>query len=250
VAISDRTRKILWARAGGRCSICRTIVVTEETETDAPSVFGEEAHIISAAPNGPRAGDLPDHDVYGNLILLCSKDHKRVDDQVAHYTVALLSTIKRDHERWITGLGDGSSRPRLVPDPTRPAAKALYVVTSGSALWDLASGSDVMRPSWPSGLSEDQQDLIAAFLDDLRDWGDVHSLEGSYQAGRHAAKALSTHVANLNEAGLQVGARIRHLLLTDGTRDPMPWRELDIQIRPLTLARDIAECASQHQPPH
>ena len=225
-------------------------MVTEETEADAPSVFGEEAHIISAAPNGPRAGDLPDHDAYGNLILLCSKDHKRIDDQVAHYTVALLSTIKRDHERWIIGLGDGSSRPRLVPDPTRPVAKALYVVTSGSALSDLASGSDAMRPSWPSGLSEDQQDLIAAFLDDLHDWGDIHSLEGSYQAGRHAAKALSTHMAALNEAGLQVGARIRHLLLTDGTRDPMPWCELDVQIRPLTLARDIAEFASQHQPPH
>ena len=132
VAISDRTRKILWARAGGRCSICRTLVVTEETEADAPSVFGEEAHIISAAPNGPRAGDLPDHDVYGNLILLCSKDHKRIDDQVAHYTVALLSTIKRDHERWIIGLGDGSSRPRLVPDPTRPIPRALHIVTSGS----------------------------------------------------------------------------------------------------------------------
>jgi hypothetical protein len=59
VAISDRTRKILWARAGGRCSICRTIVVTEETEADAPSVFGEEAHIISAAPNGPRPAISP-----------------------------------------------------------------------------------------------------------------------------------------------------------------------------------------------
>jgi hypothetical protein len=224
--------------------------VTEETETDDPSVFGEEAHIISAAPNGPRAGDLPDHDVYRNLILLCSKDHKRIDDQVTHYTAALLSTIKHDHESWITGLGDGSSRPRLVPDPTRPAARALHVVTSGSTLWDLAFGADTMRPSWPGGLSEDQQDLIAAFLDDLRDWGDVHSLEDSYQEGRHAAKALSTHVANLNEAGLQVGVRIRHLLLTDGTRDPMPCRELDIQIRPLALARDLGECASRHQPPH
>jgi hypothetical protein len=243
VAISDRTRKILWARAGGRCSICRTILVSRETETDAPSVFGEEAHIISAAQNGPRAGDLADHDAYGNLILLCSKDHKMVDDQAVHYTVALLSTIKRNHERWIAGLGDAQTRPRLVPDPTRPAAEALRVVTSGSVLWDLASGSDAMSPSWPTGLSEDQQDLIAAFLDDLRDWGDVHSLEGSYQAGRAAAKALKTHVTNLNEAGLLVGARIRHLLLTGDGRTSMPWRELDIQIRPLTLASDAGECA-------
>ena len=148
--------------------------------------------------------------------------------------MALLSTIKRDHERWIAGLGDARSRPRLVRDPTRPAAESLRIATSGSVLWDIASGSDAMRPSWPSGLSEDQQDLIAAFLDDLRDWGDVHSLEGSYQAGRDASKALNTHVENLNEAGLLVGARIRHLLLTCDGRAPMPWRELDIQIRPLT----------------
>ena len=235
MAISDRTRKILWARAGGRCSICRTILVAEGTETDDPSVLGEEAHIISAAPNGPRTGDLPDHDVYGNLILLCRQDHKRIDDQVARYTVALLSTIKHDHERWIAGLGDGSSRPRLVPDPTRPIPRALHIVTSGSRLWDLASGTDTMRPSWPGGLSEDQQDLIAAFLDGLRDWLDVHSMGDSYQAGRDAAKALNTHVVSLNEAGLLVGVRIRHLLLTGGPQDPVRWRELDIQIRPLAM---------------
>jgi hypothetical protein len=243
VAISDRTRKILWARAGGRCSICRTVLVGWETETDAPSVFGEEAHIISAAQNGPRAGYLADHDIYGNLILLCSKDHKMVDDQAAHYTVALLSAIKRDHERWIAGLGDARSRPRLVPDPTRPAAESLRIAPSGSVLWDITSGSDAMRPYWPSGLSEDQQDLIAEFLDDLLDWGDVHSLEGSYQAGRDAAKALNTHVENLNEAGLLVSARIRHLLLTGDGRAPMPWRELDIQIRPLTPASNVGESA-------
>lgn len=130
-----------------------------------------------------------------------------------------------------------------MPDPTRPAAEALRVVTNGRLLWALASGSDAMRPSWPSGVSEDQQDLIAAFLDNLRDWGDVHSSEGTYQAGRNVAKALKTHVANLNEAGLLVGARIRHLLLTGDGRAPMPWRDLDIQIRPLTLATDVGECA-------
>ena len=171
-----------------------------------------------------------------------------VDDQPAHYTVALLSTIKRDHERWIAGLGDARNRPRLVPDPTRPAAESLRIATSGSVLWDIASGSDAMRPSWPSGLSEDQHDLIAEFLDDLRDWGDVHSLEGSYQAGRDAAKVLNTHVENLNEAGLLVSARIRHLLLTGDGQAPMPWRELDIQIRPLTPASDVGESALLAKP--
>ena len=56
--------------------------VTEGTGTDDPSVFGEEAHIVAQAASGPRAGQVVNVDSYDNLILLCSKDHKRVDDQV------------------------------------------------------------------------------------------------------------------------------------------------------------------------
>lgn len=209
--------------------------MAEGTGADGPSVLGEEAHIISAAPSGPRAGHLRDHDAHENLILLCRQDHKRIDDQVAHYTSALLSTIKRDHERWIAGLGTSSSRPRLVRDLTRPVTGVLQIVTSGSRLWDLASGTDTMRPSWPGELSEDQQDLVAAFLDSLRDWIDAHSADDGYQAGRDAVRALNGHVLSLNEAGLQLGVRIRHLLLTGGSQDPVPCRELDIQIRPLAM---------------
>jgi hypothetical protein len=32
MAIADRTRKILWVKAGGRCSTCRLQLVTEGTE--------------------------------------------------------------------------------------------------------------------------------------------------------------------------------------------------------------------------
>jgi hypothetical protein len=105
MAITDRTRKILWITAGGRCSVCRILLVTEGTDTDDPSVFGEEAHIVARARNGPRAGDVADLDSYDNLILLCSKDHKRVDDQVGYYTVNRLKEIKQKHEEWVASLG-------------------------------------------------------------------------------------------------------------------------------------------------
>lgn len=55
MAITDRTRKVLWAKAGGRCSMCATQLVTDAFETDDPSVVGEEAHIVARSPNGPRA---------------------------------------------------------------------------------------------------------------------------------------------------------------------------------------------------
>lgn len=105
MAITDRTRKILWTKAGGRCSMCRILLVTEGTDTDDPSVFGEEAHIVARAENGPRAGEIADIDSYDNLILLCSKDHKRVDDQVGYYTVDRLKKIKQKHEEWVTTFG-------------------------------------------------------------------------------------------------------------------------------------------------
>jgi hypothetical protein len=105
MAITYRTRKILWIKAGGRCSVCRILLVTEGTDTDDPSVFGEEAHIVASARSGPRAGEVAEVDSYDNLILLCSKDHKRVDDQIGHYTVDRLKQIKQTHEEWVSTLG-------------------------------------------------------------------------------------------------------------------------------------------------
>lgn len=68
---------------GGRCSICREQLVTEGSDVDDPSVFGEEAHIVSRSKNGPRGSggrDGLDVDAYENLILLCRRHHKQFDD--------------------------------------------------------------------------------------------------------------------------------------------------------------------------
>jgi hypothetical protein len=110
MSITDRTRKILWVKAGGRCSICRVQLVTEATEVDDPSVFGEEAHVVAQSPNGPRAGDVADVDAYDNLILLCRKHHKQIDDQVAYFTVERLRSIKREHEGWAANYGEPNMR--------------------------------------------------------------------------------------------------------------------------------------------
>ena len=77
MSITDQDRRILWGRAGGRCSICKTQLVTRGTDAaDRPPVIGQEAHIISEALNGPRHEYLPNYDVYENLILLCGNNHK------------------------------------------------------------------------------------------------------------------------------------------------------------------------------
>jgi hypothetical protein len=113
VAISDRVRKLLWAEAAGRCSVCRCALVEAGTECDQPVVVGEEAHIVARSAGGPRGGRLPADmlDEYNNLILLCPKDHKRVDDRWDYYTVGLLHQIKEGHVRWARSLGVDRSNP-------------------------------------------------------------------------------------------------------------------------------------------
>lgn len=38
---------------------------------------------------------------YANLILLCNVHHKQVDDQVNHFTVERLTSMKMEHELWV-----------------------------------------------------------------------------------------------------------------------------------------------------
>ena len=51
-------------------------------------MLGEEAHIVSEEPNGPRFRPMPRKEVdsYTNLLLLCPSDHKIVGEQVNRYT--------------------------------------------------------------------------------------------------------------------------------------------------------------------
>jgi hypothetical protein len=103
VSISDKDRKILWARSGNRCALCRRVLVAERTAADEEAIIGDEAHIAARSPGGPRYGECPSDKVdrYDNLILLCRVDHKKVDDQPRHYTTARLRQSKAEHEAWV-----------------------------------------------------------------------------------------------------------------------------------------------------
>jgi hypothetical protein len=104
--IGIKTHKMLWGRSGNICAFpgCKKVLVEDETESDDPSVIGEEAHIVAQKENGRRGkSDLPldQRDKYDNLILLCSIHHKIVDDQELEYSVEKLHKFKADHERWV-----------------------------------------------------------------------------------------------------------------------------------------------------
>lgn len=101
MAITDKTRKILWGRSGNRCAMCRHELVIQATEADDDSVVGDECHIVSGQTMGPRhSPEFPVEDLDGlaNLILLCRVHHKMVDDQYETYTPDLLRKLKHNHE--------------------------------------------------------------------------------------------------------------------------------------------------------
>jgi len=106
VSISVKARKMLWGRSASRCSYpeCHRQLVEDETETDDPSIVGDEAHIVAEEPDGPR-GDSPltraERDSYSNLMLLCKVHHKLVDDQPNEYTVKALLKMKQEHLDWV-----------------------------------------------------------------------------------------------------------------------------------------------------
>lgn len=107
MSISLKTHKILWAKSGNRCAMpdCRKELVENETETDDPSVIGDEAHIVAREQDGPRGeSELPkdDRDKFDNLLLLCKIHHKIIDDQVEYYTVEKLKEIKKQHLFWVS----------------------------------------------------------------------------------------------------------------------------------------------------
>ncbi|MFI5849360.1 HNH endonuclease [Micromonospora chalcea] len=241
MGVSDRTRKILWAKAGGRCSICRCQVITEGTESDDPSVFGEEAHIVARSAGGPRAEDPLAGDIngYDNLILLCNKHHKQVDDQPNHFTSDRLHELKRKHEDWNASLDrPGPSPIKVVPDPSHPDPKLLKVITSGNALWSMVEASKAFQHSRPDHVPDEDEELIIDFLDSVREWGDISSELESLREKREAAKSLNEQIRGLADAGYVVGAKLRHMLMTGGVFDePWPWPMLVVEVQPAAHAR-------------
>ncbi|MEU4355720.1 HNH endonuclease signature motif containing protein [Streptomyces virginiae] len=239
MGVSEKTRKILWIQAGGFCAICRKQVITPGTESDDPSVFGEEAHIVARSEGGPRAGglaeDLINH--HSNLILLCSKDHKRVDDQPNHFTVERLRRIKSEHEAWVRSMEDADKdRLRLVPDPEFPQPKVLKLITRGNPLWDMLKESIAFEYALPDGLCDDDEDLIIEFMDLLTDFLDISGDLVSVRENREAEKTLQRYISRLAEREFLVGAFIRRMLLTGGSAQaPTPWPILRVEVQSTAL---------------
>jgi len=111
MGLSNRDRKILWAKAGNQCSyrykgnICTQKLVEAPNGMD--TVVGFECHIVGRSKDSTRfLKNYPEDkvDTYENRILLCGSHHKLIDDKNNEqiYTIQVVRKMKKEHEYLIS----------------------------------------------------------------------------------------------------------------------------------------------------
>ena len=218
MAISNKTRKILWARSGNRCLLCRIELVQEQPEANVNLIIGEECHIVSSKKAGPR-GDMDiaiDFDDYDNLMLLCANDHKRVDELTEIYTMEQLLLFKLLHENWVkTTLEKDASA--FVNDQTH--VKSLAKISTGKELLNIVDGVHLFNLDHDEAASSDEAELLGAFLEGIQDWGDILS-EIGYGVKVNLGFEYNQHIQELNSKGFIVfGLRRKMKLRNDENKD-------------------------------
>jgi hypothetical protein len=110
IRVSERNRLILWTRAGGNCQYlgCNKPLLGDIVSGAEKLNTAYIAHIVAAAPDGPR-GDLErSHalaDDINNLMLLCDAHHRLIDrEDVVGHPEARLQAMKAAHESRIASV--------------------------------------------------------------------------------------------------------------------------------------------------
>lgn len=97
MSIPDKDTLKLFSYSAGLCNFCKTPIIEEHFES--LSNFGERAHIYGKKKGSARfIEQRSDDNSYSNLILLCAKHHKLLDDHPDEYPVNRLFSVKADHE--------------------------------------------------------------------------------------------------------------------------------------------------------
>jgi len=102
---SDSTIRLLCVRSAGRCQFdgCNAFLFQDEI-TLTNGNFSNVVHNVASSPDGPRGDFALSHQLSGsidNLLLLCPKHHKLIDDHPEIYTEPCLREMKKKHEKLI-----------------------------------------------------------------------------------------------------------------------------------------------------
>lgn len=96
-------------------------------------------------------------------------------------------------------------------------------------------------PSYPAGLDEGDGDLVAGFIDGVRDWIDLLDMSGvSKQMA--AARAIDSMMVDLAKHGLIVFAAVETQMLEGGVATPSNVRVLHLAVgRASDMLQQVAE---------
>lgn len=103
--LPQNVRAAIWAKAGGRCEFraCNQDLIGDLIAGKEDGLYGFIAHIVADSPGGPR-GDAVRSPLLAkelsNLMLMCAKHHKLIDDQSTRddYPEDVLIEMKDCHE--------------------------------------------------------------------------------------------------------------------------------------------------------
>lgn len=104
MSLSNRTQKYIWGLFAGRCAIGKAPVI-EDSAHNGRSLIGEIAHIAGERSGAARyVSSMTDEERNDpdNLMLLCRKHHKIVDDNEKIYTREKLLATRAEYLNWLS----------------------------------------------------------------------------------------------------------------------------------------------------
>jgi len=223
MAISDKTRKLLWGKSGNRCAMCRHELSIDKNQNDKESIIGEECHIISEKENGPRHDSKykkESIDSYENLILLCRIHHKQVDDQYYTYSTKVLREVKKNHEKWISEkLKDEPETPDVhIKRLNDNEPKYLKRLTTGYEVLGIISNAHSFQYSHDELQDNSEVEKVGCFLDLIDDCDVLMDLSPSQRV--KLSFNLTKEIEELNKYGFGVFGERENQLLVSGNELP------------------------------
>lgn len=147
MAIGSVDTKILWGRAGGRCSKPKCDEDLTSLVETGNYLVGEMAHIIGNKPTAARGTPDGGSDAYDNLILLCPTHHTHIDKSPeGTYPVELLHEWKRSHEALISSTGKTTK----LNDFNQVRIAVARILASNKAIFDSVGPSSATAQADPS----------------------------------------------------------------------------------------------------